>query len=229
MKRATILLVDDDVKTQQLIKRILELEGYLVRSAPNIFRAQGEVARHPPDLVLLDRRLPDGDGADFCKELRASDNTKGIPVIFLTVKDSASDHVAGLEIGGDDYLPKPFFPEVLVARVAAMLRRANRAPEPSQILTAEGLRLDIQRHECLVDGKPVPLWPKEFELLQIFMERPGRLLSREYLCERVWGHEYMGGSRAIETAVQRLRHKLGRRGDLIETLRGYGFKFNSDP
>lgn len=229
MKRATLLIVEDDAKTQDLLKRILEAEGYLVRTAPSIFRAQGEVARHPPDLILLDRRLPDGDGANFCKEIKAAEKTRSIPVIFLTVKDSAADHVSGLHIGADDYLTKPFHSEVLVARVELVLRRTHGAPEQPTALKQKGLELDIEKHRCLVDGHEVKLWRQEFELLQTFMERPGRLLSRDYLSERVWGHEFMGGTRAIETAVQRLRRKLRRYGKLIETVRGYGFKFNADP
>lgn len=228
MKRGTVLLVDDDIKMQQLVKKILDIEGYTVRSAINIFQAQGQVAKNIPDLILLDRRLPDGDGADFCRELRSTDKTKTVPVIFLTVKNSASDQVAGLQIGGDDYLDKPFRPEVLVARIEAMLRRTKGEAEPSRTLSAKGIQMDLDSHECKIDGKQTKLWPKEFELLQTFLERPGRVLSREFLCERIWGHEYIGGTRAIETAVQRLRRKLGRRGSHIETLRGYGFKFNAN-
>lgn len=226
MSLQNVLLVEDDAQTQQLIRQILETEGYRVRVAPSLFRAQGEVQRHAPDLIILDRRLPDGDGIAFCRQLKAAEATRALPILFLTAKSSTSDRVLGLKLGGDDYLVKPFQVEELVARVEALFRRVQADGEApaGKVLSVHGIELDLDRHLCTVGGRAVRLWPKEFELLQMFLERPGRLLSKEFLSERVWGHEFLVSSRAIETAVQRLRHKLGSKGKLIETVKGYGFK-----
>ncbi|MBI4397439.1 MAG: response regulator transcription factor, partial [Elusimicrobia bacterium] len=134
--------------------------------------------------------------------------------------------------GGDDYLTKPFQTEELLARIEVLLRRVKVGSGPSAGLRGQsaawGILLDLERHVCSVDGRPVKLWPKEFELLQVFLERPGRLLSKEFLSERVWGHEFFPTSRAVEIAVQRLRHKLGPNGRRLETVKGYGFKLQED-
>ena len=229
MSQANILLVEDDAQTQNLIRQILETEGYKVRVAPSIFRAQGEVKRLVPDLVILDRRLPDGDGIAFCRQIKAAAETSGLPILFLTAKGSISDRVLGLKLGGDDYLVKPFQCDELLARVEALFRRVKSGEEPAaKILEVHGIVLDLDRHQCRIGKRGVRLWPKEFELLQSFMERPGRLLSKEFLSERVWGHEFFTSSRAIETAVQRLRRKLGAKGQLLETVKGYGFRLQEE-
>jgi len=225
--KAAILVVEDDARTQEVLAQALSAEGYAVRPAPSLFRARGEVARRLPDLVLLDRELPDGNGQDFCRELKASERTRGVPVIFLTRRAGPADQVVGLKLGADDYVPKPFQPEVLLARVEALLRRTRAAPEPAARLAVPGVELDLEGHECRAGGKAVRLWPKEFELLRVFLEKPGRLLRRDFICERVWGHAYPGGTRAIDVAIQRLRRKLGKAGERIETVKGYGWKLNA--
>lgn len=226
MNRRTVLVIEDDLRAQKLICQILEQEGFQTRSAGSIFQAQGQVRRLLPDLVILDRRLPDGDGVDFCRELKGSQRTKSLPILFLTTKDNTADRVVGLKMGGDDYLPKPFHAEELLARIEAILRRTGVPGEKAstKVLRSDGIVLDTDRHECRVNRKVVKLWPKEFELLQVLLERPGRLLSKEFLSERVWGHEHFTSSRAIEIAIQRLRRKLGHPGERIETVKGYGFR-----
>jgi DNA-binding response OmpR family regulator len=231
LKKGSVLVVEDDARTQELLKSVLEDDGFSVRAVPNLFRARGEVTRMTPDLVLLDRNLPDGDGEDFCKELRSDAHTRDVPVIFLTTRSGKTDEVVGLKLGADDYLTKPFTPDVLLARIETVLRRVRAASAPAsaapELAAPSWLSLDLERHECKVDGKRIDLWPKEFELLVAFLEKPGKLLTRAYLSERVWGHEYPGGTRAIDIAVQRLRKKLLKRGALLETVRGYGFKLNA--
>jgi DNA-binding response OmpR family regulator len=229
MNAPQVLIVEDDPKTQDLICRILSGEGYRTRSTPSIFGATSEVHRLLPDLIILDRRLSDGDGLELCRQLRALERTRYLPILFLTSKNTAIDRVLGLKIGGDDYLSKPFHSEELLARVEALMRR-SRAPEepPQRTLSAHGILLDLDRHECRVKNKVVDLWPKEFELLKILMERAGRLLSKEFLSERIWAHEAFASSRAIDTAVQRLRRKLGPCGDCLETVKGYGYRLTDD-
>jgi DNA-binding response OmpR family regulator len=225
-----ILLLEDDAKTAELVSEILRKEGYLVQLAASLFSARGKIARSLPNLVIVDRRLPDGDGCDFCRDLRAEERTRSIPVLFLTSKTSTTDKVVGLKMGGDDYLTKPFDIAELLARVEALLRRTRRESEPSRpaMLKGRGVSLDLDRHVCLAGKRRIDLWPKEFELLQVFLERPGRLLSKEFLSERVWGHELFMNSRAIETAIQRLRRKLGPSGRAIETVKGFGFRYQDD-
>lgn len=226
MTRGVIFMLEDDPGSRDLVTQTLEKEGFVVRSTASLKQARADLAKLTPDLFILDRSLPDGDGADFCQELRTHEKTRRTPVLFLTAKRQLVEKVTGLKIGGDDYLTKPFQIEELVARVEALLRRsAHPIQETPRLIESEGIRLDEEKHECAVDGKAVELWPKEYELLKIFLQQPGRLLSREYLSEHVWALTYFETTHTIDTTVQRLRKKLGARGKAIETVRGYGYKF----
>lgn len=229
MSLGNILIVEDDSKTMNLISQILSAEGYNVRGSGTLFQAQGEVQRFFPDCIVLDRRLPDGDGLDFCRHLRSDDKTRSIPILFLTAKRSTSDKVVGLKIGGDDYLTKPFQSEELLARIEVLLRRSKGHEEPlHKMLEVHGIAMNLANHQCKVGSKIIRLWPKEFELLQLFMERPGRLFSKEFLSQRIWQHDFFSNSRAIEITVQRLRRKLGPKGSLIETVKGYGYRMDEE-
>lgn len=229
MSGGTILVVEDDRRTQQLIVQILEKEGYKTRTAASTASAYTEVQRLAPSLIVLDRKLSDGDGLALCKRLRADERHNTLPVLFLSAKDTTTDKVVGLEVGGDDYLTKPFQSEELLARIQALLRRAQGESESTaKTLQVHGITLDCDRHQCVVGKKIVRLWPKEWELLQTFLERPGRLLSKEFLSERVWEHEWFANSRALDITVQRLRYKLGPKGRLIETVKGYGYQLQAE-
>jgi len=228
MNQNVIFVVEDEAKTQQLISETLKTEGFEVKCANSLFRARCEIDRIIPSLIILDRRLPDGDGADFCQQIRMAERTKDIPVLFLSAKGGLADRVTGLKMGGDDYLSKPFQLEELTARIEALLRRTKRDTEQaSKVLQTKGIVLDLDKHECRVDGKVVRLWPKEFELLQTLMETPGRLLSRNFLSEKVWGFGYVDSSHTLDTTIQRLRKKLGKRKDQIETVKGYGYRLRN--
>ena len=229
MYKAAILLIEDDPSITVLISDTLERERYAVLATNTLHTARGALSRNIPDLIILDRRMPDGDGLDFCRELRADPATKAVPVLFLTAASGLADKVSGLRLGGDDYLTKPFDIDELVVRIEALLRRAKKAEErPEPVLKAEGITLDITRHECRVNGKLVELWPKEFELLRVFLENKGRMLTKDFLAEHVWNRAYLENSRTIEISVQRLRKKLGKRGSCIKTVKGYGFKLDDD-
>ncbi|OGS28184.1 MAG: hypothetical protein A2297_03880 [Elusimicrobia bacterium RIFOXYB2_FULL_48_7] len=225
MHRGKILLIEDDPSTVFLITETLKREKYLVYTAVNLKIARGVLGSKIPGLIILDRGLPDGDGLDFCKEIRNYRKTRNIPVLFLTASSDVSDKITGLRAGGDDYLTKPFNIDELSARVEAMMRRTTVMQAPAvEILNYKGIELDITGHECRVDGRKVNLWPKEFGLLELFLERKGRVLSKDVLSENVWGREYQVTSRTIEMTVQRLRKKLGKKGKLIETVKAYGYK-----
>ena len=228
MSRARILVVEDDPRVQTLLCQLLGKEGYATRSADTLFKARGQLHRNSPDLVLLDRKLPDGDGLDLCRAIKSSEPTQRIPVLFLTAKDSTVERVVGLKIGGDDYLVKPFQSEELLARIEVLLRRTRGEVEPAErLLSVHGVTMDLDKHECRLGAARIRLWPKEFEMLKVFLERPGRLLSKEFLSERIWGHDFFSSSRAIDTSVQRLRRRLGSKGHVIETIKGYGYKMQA--
>ncbi|MDE2291586.1 MAG: response regulator transcription factor [Elusimicrobia bacterium] len=225
-RRPQALVVEDDRDVRGLVSELLEAEGFAVEGAATLSAARRALEERPPDLVVLDRALPDGEGLELCRVLRASPATRRTAVLVLTCRGKLEDRVLGLRSGADDYMAKPFHAPELAARARALVRRACEGA--SAPLETAGIRLDMDRHRCLVEGRPVRLWRTEFELLRIFLERPGRLLTREFLSERVWGHPRVPTSRAVETAVQRLRRRLGSAGSRIETIRGYGFRFDAD-
>ncbi len=228
MTGGTILLVEDDQAVRDLVQLVLKKEKYHVQSVATIAEAKSQLQKTQPDLVILDRMLPDGDGIEVCNFLRGQETTAHIPILFLSEKRDVAERVAGLKVGGDDYLPKPCDSAELLARVEALLRRSQKKEEPRKILQVGPLRLDLTTHECFVENKPVDLRRKEFELLQLFLQSKKRVLRKDFLSERIWESEYLTSSRAIDTAIQRLRQKLGEHGDSIETVRGYGFRFNED-
>ena len=221
-----VLVVDDEPNIRELVQVALKFHGCAVTTAASGQDAlrQAEAAR--PDLIVLDVMLPDLDGFEVCRRLRAAGND--VPVIFLTARDTSSDTVTGLALGGDDYVTKPFSVEALVARVRAVLRRATRgsdAPDSDQaMLRAGDLELDESRWTVHRAGVPVELSPTEFRLLAYLMRHQGRVLTRGQLLENVWGWDYAGQSQIVETYVSYLRHKLDPLGPpLIHTQRGVGY------
>lgn len=220
-RRPCVLVVEDEPAVRGLLTELLEAEGFRVEAAGTLDGARRALEEAPWDLVVLDRGLPDGDGLELCRSLRANEATRTLPVLVVSARMRVEERVVGLRGGADDYLGKPFHPAELAARARALTRRWPRAEGP---MASGSIRLDPDRHECAVGGRAVGLWPTEFELLRAFLERPGRVLTRDFLSERVWGHTAVPSSRAVETAVQRLRRRLGAEGRRLETVRGYGFR-----
>jgi len=216
---ATILIVEDDRNIGNLVRTYLEREGYSVLWVRSGEDALAELDRHPLSLVILDVGLPGIDGFEVCRRIRARAET---PVIMLTARDEEVDRVLGLELGADDYVPKPFSPRELVARVRAVLRRTQPKP-PADDLTLGDVELRRGAREASRAGAALDLTMKEFDLLACFMEHPGLALSREQLLERVWGLEFPGGTRTVDQHVAQLRAKLGDSLQ-IDTLRGIGYK-----
>ncbi|MGH7313062.1 MAG: response regulator transcription factor [Candidatus Rokuibacteriota bacterium] len=224
-----VLVVEDETDIRNLVVFHLAREGFRCRTAATGTEALQEVRGHPPDLIVLDLMLPEMDGLEVCRRVRADPASAAVPIIMLTAKADEVDRVVGLEMGADDYLVKPFSPKELVARVRAVLRRA-RGPVAISTLRAGDLVLDAGRHAVEVKGQPVAMTPKEFDLLQALMEAAGRVLSREHLLDRVWGYARADEieSRTVDVHVRRLRAKLGDEGRRIFTVKGVGYRFEAE-
>ncbi len=215
----TVLVVEDEQSIGLLVRTYLERDGFSVLWLRTGGEGLAELARHPVRLVVLDIGLPDMDGFEVCRRIRARSS---VPIIMLTARDEEPDRVAGLEVGADDYLTKPFSPRELVARVKAVLRRVDGRAENGAV-TAGDVVLDRGSREVLVEGEPVELTGKEFDLLAFLLDNPGLVVSRELLLDRVWGLTYPGGTRTVDVHIAQLRRKLGRP-ELIRTVRGSGYK-----
>jgi len=215
----TILLVEDEPSVGELVRGYLTRDGYRVIWVRSGEDALVELDRHPVRIVLLDIGLPGKDGFDVCRTIRGRSQ---VPILMLTARDEEPDRVVGLEVGADDYLTKPFSPRELVARMKAIFRRTE-PQESRDTFTLADVVLDKESHDVTVDGKPIELTAKEFDLLAFFMANPGVVVSRDLLLDRVWGQEYPGGTRTVDVHVAQLRRKLGRP-ELIRTLRGAGYK-----
>jgi two-component system, OmpR family, response regulator RegX3 len=216
---ASILLVEDEPSVGELVRTYLIRNGYSVIWVRSGEDALVELDRQPIRIVLLDIGLPGMDGFDVCREMRAR---SAVPIVMLTARDEEPDRIVGLEVGADDYISKPFSPRELLARIKAVLRRAEPEDRHTTLELAD-VTLDRDSHDVAVDGRAVELTAKEFELLAYFMANVGVVLSRDTLLDRVWGVEYPGGTRTVDVHVAQLRRKL-ERPELIRTLRGSGYK-----
>jgi DNA-binding response OmpR family regulator len=215
----TILLVEDEHSIGSLVSAYLQRDGFGVVWLRSGEEALAELDRHDVRLIVLDIGLPGIDGFEVCRRVRARSD---VPILMLTARDEEADRVVGLEIGADDYVPKPFSPRELVARVKAILRRSERQDRPA-LLELGPVRVDREAREASVDGRELELTAKEFDLLAMLIENPGIVLSRERLLEEVWGMAYPGGTRTVDVHVAQLRRKLGLP-ELIRTVRGAGYK-----
>ncbi|MBQ4481600.1 MAG: response regulator transcription factor [Lachnospiraceae bacterium] len=224
MDRIKILIADDEARMRKLVGDFLRKKDYDVLEAENGQRAVDLFFEEEDiSLVILDVMMPVMDGYEALKEIRQYSKT---PVIMLTAKSEERDELQGFDLGADEYISKPFSPNILVARVDAILRRSNAIGEGKK-LEAGGIILDTGAHSCTIDGNAIELSFKEFELLQYFMENTGLALSREKILNNVWNYDYFGDARTIDTHVKKLRAKMGDKGDLIKTIWGMGYKFEA--
>jgi two-component system alkaline phosphatase synthesis response regulator PhoP len=224
-----ILIVEDEPDIAELVAHTLQRAGYGTVVVPTGPEALARARTAPPALVILDLMLPGLDGLAVCQALRADARTAAVPILILTARTDESDRVAGLELGADDYVTKPFSPRELAARVAALLRRVERAGPPGRPLVYGPIRIDLDRHVVTVAGRAVALTAKEFLLLRYFVERPGRVLSRDRLLTDVWGYRYTGGTRTVDVHVRRLREKIPLLARAIETVKQFGYKLAEQP
>ncbi|MFO7548455.1 MAG: response regulator transcription factor [Acidimicrobiia bacterium] len=225
---ARVLVVEDEPALVDSIRYALESDGFNVSVAFNARDGLEQVRFGNPSIVLLDVMLPGASGLDVCRQIRTLSD---VPIIMLTARDSEADKVAGLELGADDYVTKPFSMRELIARVRAQIRRSQRAgtfAETNEVLRGGSIELDLDAHEARVDGTPVALRPKEFDLLESLMRRKGRLATRETLIDEVWGPSYFGDTKTLDVHIKRLRQKLEAdpaHPAAIVTVRGLGYKF----
>ena len=224
MERGTILVVDDEPNIADLVELYLRRDGYRVLKAGTGDDALRLAATHGPRLVVLDVGLPDVDGLEVCRRLRSASS---VPVIFLTARDTEVDRILGLELGADDYMSKPFSPGELVARVKAVLRRADgTSGPPADVVHAGAVAVDGARREVRVHGEPVPFTTKEFDLIKFLAERSGLALSRQQILDGVWGYDWFGDVRTVDVHIAQVRKKVGD-AVRIDTVRGVGYRLDA--
>ncbi|HJV67167.1 MAG TPA: response regulator transcription factor [Geomonas sp.] len=224
----TILIIEDETDLAELVAFNLEREGHRVAIAGDGVAGLEEAGRLRPDLILLDLMLPKLQGTEVCKLLKMSERTAGIPVIMLTAKGEEIDKVVGLEVGADDYVVKPFSTRELMLRVKAVLKRSRSASSASAVICAGPVTIDAARHRVSIGGSEVLFTSTEFKLLHTLAQRQGRVQSREQLLRDVWGYNYVEDTRTVDTHITRVRTKMGEAGDLIKTVRGFGYKMETD-
>lgn len=229
-----ILVVDDELSIRELVKYNLEKAGFIVECSDDGLKALSLIKDNPPDLIVLDLMLPGMDGLEVCRNIRQMEKTKYLPVIILTAKAGEIDRVVGLELGADDYLTKPFSPRELVARVKTILRRSQilsafQSDKETEVIIRGSLELYPERYEVFIDKELLELTPKEFLLLRHLMANPGKVFTREYLLEKIWGYEFVGDTRTVDVHIRNLRKKIEEKNrgesEYIETVRGIGYRF----
>ena len=225
MTKTTVLVVEDELDILQLITHNLKSADFDVLSAQDGYEALSVAKNHLPQLIILDLMIPGLDGFEVCKELKRSPVTKDIPVLMLTARSEEVDRIVGLELGADDYVVKPFSPRELILRVRAILRR--HAPEEQVIARwrRDGLEVDLDAHRIRVDDAETNLTATEFRLLAELISNVGKVLTRDTLLDKVWGYQFEGYARTVDTHIRRLRQKLGPYAQWIETVRGVGYRF----
>lgn len=224
-----ILLIEDDRDIVELLKHYLQKEKFILQDASDGFSGLKMARAENFDLIILDIMLPEMDGLEVCKELRSDPKTKSVSIIMLTAKGEEADKIVGLELGADDYVTKPFSPKELVARVKALLRRTEREPEKEKVYHYGKLLLDTIRHEVRFDKQLIGLTAKEFDLLECLLRNKGRVLSRDYLMDQVWGYDYYGGMRTVDVHIRRLREKIPNLSNSIQTVKNLGYKLKESP
>jgi two-component system phosphate regulon response regulator PhoB len=222
----SILIVDDEQDVVDLLAYNLQRAGYKTITARDGRVALQKARDEFPALVILDLMLPQMDGTEVCKQLKADSKTAGIPILMLTAKGEEVDRVVGLELGADDYVTKPFSPREIALRIKKILGRSRNTAVPAEVIRFGELVVDTAKHEASLKGKPIELTATEFKLLAMLMERRGRVQTRDRLLTDVWGYEGDVDTRTVDTHVRRLREKLGKASDYIETVRGVGYRFS---
>jgi len=227
--RKSILVIEDEKDVVDLLSlNLRKVQGFNISTASDGASGLNKARSDRPDLIILDLMLPKMSGLEVCKILKSDPSTKHIPVLMLTAKAEEIDRIVGLEFGADDYVTKPFSPREVLLRIRAILRRGATSEQSDERLSAGPIMIDPVRHQVSVEGKQINLTSLEFKLLRTLMQRRGRVQDRDRLLNEVWGYESVIDTRTVDTHVRRLREKLGKSGDLIETVRGFGYRVRED-
>ncbi len=226
MAGGCILVVEDDADILQLLSYNLRAAGFDVQTCVDGNGVMELIRTFSPDLVILDLMLPGVDGLEICRRLKQDSGLRSIPVIILTARGEEIDRIVGLELGADDYVVKPFSPRELILRIKAILRRSVSIPDRDAVLQSGGVRVDLDGYKVTVDGENVELTATEFRLMVELIRNPGKVLTRDQLLHHVWGYEFDGYARTVDTHIRRLRQKLGDYSAWIETVRGVGYRFS---
>ena len=220
-----ILLVDDEQDILDFLSYNLEKEGFKVDCATNGKDAIAKAKKQIPDLIVLDVMMPGMDGIETCREIRHIESLKNVLIAFLTARNEDYSQIAGFDVGADDYITKPIKPRVLVSRIKALMRRVSSVTgQPNDIVEVGGIRVEKDRHMVVKSGIEISLPKKEFKLLALLISKPGKVFSREYILQHVWGSEVVVGDRTIDVHIRKLREKIG--DDYIKTIKGVGYKFD---
>ncbi len=225
MAKPRILIIEDERGLTEVLTYNLQREGYETMTAHDGAEGLRKAQTHPPDLVLLDLMLPGMDGLEVCRQLRASKQTARVPIVMLTAKGEETDQVVGFSVGADDYVTKPFSVKVLLQRIRALQRRTEAASEPVGVVEHLGVCIDRVKHKASKDGKEVDLTPTEFRLLECLLRQPGRAFSRSQLMDAAIEEGAIVLERTIDVHIKSLRRKLGDAGEMVETVRGVGYRF----
>jgi len=225
MAQQKILIIEDDKHISKLIKYNMEKAGYLCSAVVSGEEGLKLLEKGPCDLLILDIMLPGMDGFEICRTLKQDDKLRRLPVVILTARGEETDRIVGLELGADDYIVKPFSPRELILRIKAILRRGTIEEERKDVLRDDTLCIDMPRHKVTIHHKEIELAPMEFKLLATLVERRGRVQTREKLLSDVWSFDALVDTRTIDTHIKRLREKIGKYGDRIETVRGLGYRY----
>ena len=223
MVNKKILIADDEQRIRKLIADFLQREGYAICEADSGHAALALFMSEKIDLVILDVMMPEPDGLAVCREIRKKSTT---PIVMLTARGEELDQLFAFELGADEYVTKPFSPKVLTARINALFRRLDAEKETPR--DPNGLHIDVASRQVLLNGQPLDLSPKEYELLAFLSDNRGKALSRQQILNQVWSYDYYGDLRTVDTHINRLRTKLGDSADLVQTIRGYGYRFEVD-
>ncbi len=219
---ATVYVIEDDPDVAEILRHNLSQEGFEVAVFADGDEGLAAIEERPPDLVLLDLMLPGRGGLEIARALRRNEDTAALPIIMITARSEEADILHGLEQGADDYITKPFRPREVVARVKALLRRYRQGAE--DVFSWRELEVNFSRHRVTAAGKEIVLTAKEFLLLRALIMAKGRVLSRQQLLDQVWGYDYYGGERTVDVHIRRLRQKLGPGADLVQTVKGFGYR-----
>ncbi|OIP93468.1 MAG: DNA-binding response regulator [Syntrophobacteraceae bacterium CG2_30_61_12] len=225
MSKSTIMVVEDDQDILGLLAYTIRGAGFDVVTAADGLEALVQARRRRPALLVLDLMLPGMDGLEVCRELKRGVETAAMPIIMLTARGEEIDRVVGLELGADDYVVKPFSPREILLRIRAILRRGAPSEKPAPIWEEEGFHVDLEAHRVLINGNPIELTATEFKLLAELIRNRGKVQTRDQFLDKVWGYQFEGYARTVDTHIRRLRQKLGPFADRVETVRGVGYRF----